>query len=363
MPVLRSFATALPPHMVTQAEARAFARQHFAPAFPEIDRYLTVFDHAEIDSRSLVVPPEWFLQPHSFGECNNTFIEWAVQLGETAARECLEQAGLTPQDVDHLIFVSTTGMAAPSVDAHLINRMAMNRHIRRTPVWGLGCAGGVAGLSRAYEYTTAFPDQRALLVSVELCSVTFQWNDDSKRNLIAASLFSDGAAAVLVEGDRVARQAPVDLAATTEAAGPVSIIGTQSTLWPDTMHMMGWDMVDTGMRVVFSSRIPALVQEVMRDTVSGFLATYGLTLDDMSAFVLHPGGAKVIKAYESALGVDPERLAPVREVLRRHGNMSAVTIFFVYEEFTRRAPLGPGEYGLLAVLGPGFSCELALVRG
>ena len=201
MPRIRSVATALPPHALSQERIRTLAREHFAPAFPEIDRYMTVFRHAQIDTRYFAAPLEWFMTPHSFKQCNDLFVAAATALSDSAGRACLAQAGLEPRDIDHLIWVSTTGMAAPSPDAMLINQLGMGRHTRRTPIWGLGCAGGVAGLARAYEYTRAFPDQRVLLLSTELCSVTFQWNDHSKRNLIAASLFADGAAAVLVEGD------------------------------------------------------------------------------------------------------------------------------------------------------------------
>src|SRR6266542_6807523 len=229
MPLIRSVATALPSHALPQERIRRLAREHFAPAFPHIDRYMSVFRHAQIDTRYFVAPLEWFATPHSFKECNDLFIEAATALGEQAARRCLAQAGLEPRDVDHLIWVSTTGMAAPSPDAMLINRLGMGPHARRTPIWGLGCAGGVAGLARAYEYTRAFPDQRVLLLAVELCSVTFQWNDHSKRNPIAASLFADGAAAVLVEGDE-ARGLRLEASKETQ----VSILGTQSTLWPNS---------------------------------------------------------------------------------------------------------------------------------
>jgi alkylresorcinol/alkylpyrone synthase len=372
MPRIRSVATALPPHALSQERIRDLAREHFAPAFPEIDRYMTVFRHAQIDTRHFAAPLEWFMTPHSFKQCNDLFVEVATALGEAAARACLAQAGLEPGDVDHLIWVSTTGMAAPSPDAMLINRLAMNRHIRRTPIWGLGCAGGVAGLARADEYARAFPDQRVLLLSVELCSVTFQWNDHSKRNLIASSLFADGASAVLVEGDAVTnRQAGKET--TRHGAGALAnpqsptpnpqILGTQSTLWPDTLDIMGWDMVDTGMQVVFSSRIPYIVQSLMRENVAEFLAGFGLGLDDIDHWILHPGGAKVIDAYQSALAIDPERLGHTRAVLRSCGNMSSTTVFFVLDAFLRAGQPGPGEYGVLAVLGPGFSCELALIRG
>ncbi len=372
MPVIRSVATALPPYALQQDEIRDLARQHFAPAFPEIDRYMSVFRHAQIDTRYFAAPLEWFITPRSFKECNDLFVEAATALGEQAARRCLAAAGLEPGDVDHLLWISTTGMAAPSPDAMLINRLGMGRHTRRTPIWGLGCAGGVAGLARAYEYASAFPSQRVLLLSVELCSVTFQWNDRSKRNLIASSLFADGAAAVLVEGDELhTRQADQPLKRPEDRASavalpsrpPISILGTQSTLWPDTTEIMGWDMVDTGMQVVFSSRIPYIVQTLMRENVAEFLAGHGLTIDDIDHWILHPGGAKVIGAYESALAIDRERLGHTREVLRAYGNMSSATVFFVLEAFLGAGTPAPGEYGVLAVLGPGFSCELALVRG
>jgi alkylresorcinol/alkylpyrone synthase len=367
MPVIRSVATALPPHALSQERIRDLAREHFAPAFPEIDRYMSVFRHAQIATRHFAAPLEWFTLQHSFKECNDLFVEAATTLGAAAARECLARAGREPRDIDHLIWISTTGMAAPSPDAMLINQLQIGRHTRRTPIWGLGCAGGVAGLARACEYTRAFPDQRVLLLAVELCSVTFQWSDRSKRNLIAASLFADGAGAVLVEGDQAEGRGMRDRG--SSGAPPNShpaalcILGTQSTLWPDTLDIMGWDMVDTGMQVVFSSRIPRIVEALMRENVAEFLAPYGLGIDDIDHWILHPGGAKVVSAYQAALGIDPERLEHTRAVLRDNGNMSSATVFFVLEAFLQARRPAPGEYGVLAVLGPGFSCELALIRG
>lgn len=357
MPFLSAVSTALPPYLFEQPAVKAFAAHHFAEAIPQIERYLPIFDHAQIDTRFMVKPLEWFTERHTFGECNEIFYEWAVRLGQEVAQRCLDNAGISPQQVDHIIFVSTTGLATPSIDAHLINTMNMGKHTRRSPIWGLGCAGGVAGLARAYEYTRAYPQHRALLVNVELCSITFQWNDLSKRNFVAASLFADGAAAVLVEGDEVAQSLD------NERPRPPRILGTQSTLWPNSIRTMGWDIVDSGMRVVFSARIPAVVQELMYDNVMTFLAPFGLDLKDIDRFILHPGGAKVVRAYEQALGLAPEQVCATREILRRHGNMSSATVFFVLAEVLRDAPLEEGQYGLLGVLGPGFSCELALIQG
>lgn len=365
MPVIRSIATAAPPHQIAQDDAREFARAHFAGSFSNIERYLPVFQHAEIDSRSLVVPAEWFLQPRTFQECNDLFIEWANRLGKDTALRCLEAANLRPQDIDKLVFVSTTGMANPGLDAHLINTLKMGMHTRRTSMWGMGCAGGVSGLSRAYEYTLAFPHHRALLICVELCSITFQWEDRSRRNLIASALFSDGAAAVLVEGDAVEPVSPVSPVEAVPQATSLShtILGTRSTIWHDTLDIMGWEIVNTGMRVIFSTRIPSIVRDLMYDNVTSFLAEHQLGIDDISQFILHPGGAKVIRAYEASLNLAPERLSHVRETLRQYGNMSSPTVFFVYESVLQQQPLKPGEYGLLVVLGPGFSSEMALIRG
>lgn len=357
MPFLTAVGTALPPYVLEQPVVQAFAAHHFADSIPQIERYLPIFDHAEIDTRYIVQPLEWFRTAHSFGECNELFYQWAIDLGQTVAQDCLDAAGVTAQQVDHIIFVSTTGLATPSIDAHLINRMGMGAHTRRSPIWGLGCAGGVAGLARAYEYTRAYPQHRALLVDVELCSITFQWNDLSKRNLVASSLFADGAAAVLVEGDEVARPAY------DKRLRQPRILGTQSTLWPDSIRTMGWDIVDSGMRVVFSTRIPGVVNELMHDNVVTFLQPFGLNISDIDQFILHPGGAKVVRAYEHALALEPDRLRHTRDVLRRYGNMSSATVFFVLEAFHKHTPLEEGQYGLLGVLGPGFSCELALVQG
>lgn len=244
MPTIAAVATAVPPYAIDQPRVRAYAREIFNDHIPDVDRYLTIFDNSEIERRYISAPEEWFLQPggHTFGECNDIFIDMACKLGEDAARRCMAQAGVGPQDIDHIIFVSTTGLAAPSIDARLITLLGLDPHTRRTPIWGLGCAGGLGGLARAQEYVRAYPTHRCLLVAVELCSLTLQWNDHSKRNLVAFSLFADGAGAVLVNGDQV-----------PGSNGP-RIVDTRSTLFPDSFDLMGWDIVDDGFRVVSTLR-------------------------------------------------------------------------------------------------------------
>lgn len=353
MPHLQSVATVLPRYEIAQSAVQARVAGHFAPAFPAINRYLPIFRHANIDTRYMVRPLEWWDEPRSFGTCNNVFIEEALLLGRQAILACLEQAGLGVSEIDHLIVVTTTGLAAPSLDALLIQDLGMNRHVRRTPIWGLGCAGGLGGLARAADYVRAEPTHRVMLLNVEFCSLTYLAQDLSKRNLIATSLFGDGVAAVLVSGD----DAP-----SLPARSP-QIIDTLSTLYPDSADIMGWNVIDGGFEVVFSSRIPSIVRDEFPPLLHEFLARHGLTQADIGRFLLHPGGAKVIAAYEEALALPPAALEVTRQVLRRYGNMSSATIFFVVEEALRQAPLAPGEYGVMAVFGPGFSAELALVRG
>jgi alkylresorcinol/alkylpyrone synthase len=226
----------------------------------------------------------------------------------------------------------------------------MRKDIRRTPIWGLGCAGGAAGLSRAFEFTRAFPDKRALVLALELCSLTFQKNDLSKSNLVASSLFADGAAAVLVSG------------AGTGAVGP-AIVGTRSTLWYDSLDVMGWEINDQGMKVLFSRDIPSIVRTCVLPNVLEFLSGYGLSLPDLKHIIAHPGGAKVLDAYRETLQLSNGKLDIARSVLRRYGNMSSPTVFFVLDEYLRSGSIRPGDYGLVTALGPGFSSEMLLVRG
>ncbi len=349
MPRIASVATATPPHKVRQRDVKRLAREFFGDSIKDVDRYISVFDNTEIETRSLGAPMQWFLEPHGLGEVNDLYIEVASTLGVEATQKCLAAAGLQPGDVDHIFFVSTTGLAAPSLDARLMTLLEMPRHTRRTPIWGLGCAGGVAGLARASEYVRAYPGHRALLVCVELCSLTFQWDDRSKRNLVAASLFGDGAAAVLLEGDELAGRGP-------------EVVATESTLFPDSLDLMGWDIVDSGMRVVFGAGIPRVVTNHFRSLTSDFLAQQELTLDRIDHHVYHPGGAKVLAAYQQAGGLPAEVLDHSWAVLREYGNMSSTTVLFVLERFLQQG-IGSDEHALLTVFGPGFSCEMALLKG
>jgi alkylresorcinol/alkylpyrone synthase len=352
MPKLISVGTAVPEYEIGQDEAREFAREMFREAFPQVDRLLGIFGNSAITRRYFSRPREWFEREHKFAERNRIYVETACRLGEEAIRRCLEGTGLTPADLDYLLFVSSTGLATPGIDAHLINRLEMSPQIKRMPVWGLGCAGGVAGLARAMEIARAYPTSRVMLVALELCGLTFRRSDMSKSNLVALSLFGDGAAAVLVTGDEVV------LPNLLEAP---ELVDAFSMLWPDSLDVMGWEVADDGLKVIFSKDIPSMVISHVRPAVYEFLERHGLGVADLRYVIAHPGGMKVVKAYEEALGFAPEQLNHARSVLRDFGNMSSATVLFVLERELEESHHF-GGHGLMMALGPGFSAEMLLLR-
>lgn len=344
-----SVGTAVPPHRITQEDARQLTRRLFDGAITGIDTLITVFDHAQIDTRYSAAPLDWFTQPRPFSEKNALYVSSAHDLASEAILRCLEPTGLSPSDIDHLIFVSTTGIATPSIDARLVHHLKMNPHVRRTPIWGLGCAGGVAGLSRAADFARAKPESRIIIVAVELCTLTFLLNDHSRSNLIATSLFGDGAAAVLVTGEH------------TEWTGPM-IIGETSVTWPDSLDVMGWEVVEDGLKVVISKEIPAIVGRHIRPLMEDFLAHYGLTTQDVRHYITHPGGPRVIDGYKEALGLEEMQVSHPRSVLKEYGNMSSPTVLFILKRFLDQLRDSRNEYGIASAMGPGFSAEMVLLK-
>ncbi|MDA8351615.1 MAG: type III polyketide synthase [Firmicutes bacterium] len=353
MPRILSIGTAVPEYTLEQEEAKDFAGRLFRDSFQNIDRYLPIFEHARIRSRRLSRPREWFDKKRGLAERNQVYMETACQLGDEAVRRCLAQAGLSSKQVDHLFFVSTSGLATPSIDARMVHRLGLDLHVKRTPIWGLGCAGGASGLARAYEYTRAFPDSLVVILAVELCSLTFRPNDRSKSNFVATSLFADGAAAVLLAGDEVAL--PKDMESQPQ------VVDTMTTTWPDSLDVMGWDVTDDGLKVIFSRDIPGIVRKEVRPVFREFLERTGVSQEQISRYITHPGGVKVLNAYQEALGLPQEALVHSRGVLRDYGNMSSATVLFVLER-ELKDPHDPGEYGVITALGPGFSSELMLIR-
>jgi len=343
VPRLLGLSTAVPPYRLRQADVIAHARSLFAGgASEELERLLPVYVNAGVETRYSCVPLEWYERPHGWAEKNRLYLENAVALIEKAALDCLARAGLGVADVDMVVSVSTSGIATPSLDALLAERLNMRRDLQRLPVFGLGCAGGVLGLARAAAMAQASPSATVLFLVVELCALTFRRNDSSKSNVIATALFGDGAAAALVScaGD-----------------GPALTTWGEHT-WPRSLDIMGWRVEDDGFGVLFSRDIPAIIRADFRAVLDGFLELRGLRLADVDGFLCHPGGAKVISALEEALELPAGGLAISRAVLRDYGNMSAATVMFVLERalVTRQS----GRY-LLSAVGPGFSAGFLIV--
>ena len=364
-PRLVSVATALPDHVATQADARALAARMFAEGLdPEDRRLIGVFDSSGIETRHFCMPLDWYAEVRSFGEMNARYLEHALALASRASLRALERAGLGPADVDHVVFVSSTGLSTPSVDARLANVVGFRSDVRRTPIWGLGCAGGAAGIARARDFALADPGARVLLVALELCSLTFQRRDLDRRNLVAAALFADGAAAAVIAGAASPARATNGNGVTNGGAvHSLELVASRSMLWPDTLDVMGWDVDERGLHVIFSRDIPTIVRDWVRPNLDEFLASNGMSLAQLTHVVAHPGGPKVLAAYGEALGLPPEAFRHAREVLRACGNMSSPTCLFVLERALAAGDIRAGDTAVLAALGPGFSSELVLMRG
>lgn len=354
MPVVGPVATSLPEHRLEQAELRDLADQ-VLPASPGKAGLLEMFANARIDSRSLAMPVEWYLRPHGFAERNAAFSKVGLDLVEQAAVGAIAKAGLDAGEVDGVVLVSTTGIATPSLEARLANRIALRPDIARVPVFGLGCAGGVAGMARAADLAKADPDTNVLLVAMELCSLSFDIGTAmggtgglDKKSLVAASLFSDGCAAVVISGDEA-------------GAKGLRYVDGASHLFPRTERVMGWDVADDHLEVVLSPGIPDLVRTQMRGVVQPFLdrSNAGASPDH---WILHPGGARVVDAYREAMGLGPDDLRLTEETLRAHGNMSSPTALFVLERAQRQGLLAKGDRALVAALGPGFAGEFVLLE-
>lgn len=339
------------PYKLPQSEIREFVKKLYANTYKEIERMISVFDNSTIANRHISVPVEWLGENHSFKERNEKFREVAIELSINAINECLNKVNAEYSDIHNVIFVTSTGLSTPTIDAILFNKLKLDRHIKRTPLWGLGCAGGASSVSRAMEYCRANPTHNALVVCVELCSLTFQKDDLSKSNIIATSLFSDGCAAVLVCGD----ESPLKH---NEGA---ELIDSLSTIYDDSLDVMGWDIVDDGFKVVFSRDIPTIVKEYVDPNIKELLGKHNLSVPDIKHYIAHPGGAKVITAYEESLNLPEGTLENSRKVLLEHGNMSSPSVLYVLKEFMNNR-FAAGEYGLLSALGPGFSSELVLFK-
>ena len=350
-PRIRAVGTALPPHYADQETLIAALRSTWAEHHFNLARLEDLHRSVQVGGRHLALPIERYAALERFSHRNDAWIECAQVLGEEAVRAALSRAGMVPRDIDHLMFVTVTGIATPSVDARLVNRMKLREDLRRTPIFGLGCVAGAAGVARLSDWLRAFPGGVGVLLSVELCSLTLQREDLSIANIIASGLFGDGAAAVVIEGGQHAGP----------GRGP-TVVGTRSVFYPDTERVMGWDVVDTGFKVVLSATVPNLVTDEIRGDVDAFLADHGLNRGDIRHWVAHTGGPKVLKAFETALELPPRALERSWRSLREVGNLSSASVLFVLKELLEAEEAKPGDYGLLMAMGPGFCSELVLLQ-
>lgn len=359
MPKILSVADASPPFVISQNRVMEFAEELFSESFHDIKRLLPVFLNGQIENRHFSEDLTWFSKDHSLEEKNNAYLETAVKLGKEAIEDSLSnpyflEKKIPFHEIDAIFTITSTGIATPSIEARIMNHLPFSPHTKRIPIWGLGCAGGASGLSRAYDYCLAYPSSKVLVLSVELCSLTFQRNDRSKSNLVGTSLFADGVACVVVCGD------DSNFHTYQKAASLPNILATNSTLMNDSLDVMGWDMKDEGLHVVFSRNIPTIVENWLEPNVRQFLEKHSVNVGELNHFIAHPGGKKVLDAYEKALQL-PKGMTDISlQVLKDHGNMSSATILYVLRRFMEVAR--PGELGLAAALGPGFSSELLLLR-
>lgn len=354
---IASAASSFPKHYYSQKFLLQQLQEYWGEQLKNPQLLERLHRNVTVEGRYLALPTERYYEIKTWGQANDVWIKVAQELGEQALCRALNYAGIGTGDLGALFFTTVTGIASPSIDALLINRMGLPANIRRTPIFGLGCVAGAAGIARAADYVRAYPKQAAALVSVELCSLTLQREDLSVANLISSGLFADGAAAVIVTGAEFAAGVPSD----SEISGP-EILATRSIFYPSTEDMMGWDVSEKGFKIVLSTEVPNLIREKLGGDVDAFLADHGYHRSDLRSWVLHTGGPKILEASAAALGLNNGELKASWDCLRKVGNLSSASVLVVLEDVMKNRRPEPGSLGLLAAMGPGFCSELVLLR-
>jgi alkylresorcinol/alkylpyrone synthase len=349
LPRILGLATAVPPHVLDQETVIARVERMFGGA-PDINRLISVYANSGISRRYSAVPLEWFDASHNWPDRNRAYLAGALDLIEAAAGRALDLAGIELDEIGAIVTVSTTGIATPALDALLMERLCLPRHIERLPIFGLGCAGGALGLGKAAALATTMPGKAVLFLVVELCTLQFRRDDWGRSNIVATALFGDGAAAAVLRGGAQAR-------------GPAIVARGEHT-WPNSLDIMGWDVAEDGLRAIFSRDIPRLVASELAPVVDGFLDRHALSGGDIARFVCHPGGPKVIDAYETVFGANFPGAAEARQSLHDYGNMSAVSVMFVLEQILQSCRHRGEAFGraLMTALGPGFSAGFVLLE-
>ncbi|MUV39817.1 1,3,6,8-tetrahydroxynaphthalene synthase [Lentibacillus sp. JNUCC-1] len=355
MAFIGSVGIGLPDHHISQDEAKQLASSLFSNKIADTDRLLAVFDHAAIEDRQLVVDLDWFAQDHRLKERNDMYTQSVLKhtltaLDETLAAGTFLSKNVPYEAIDLIVFVSSTGLSTPSIDAHLINSRPIREDVARMPLWGFGCAGGAIGLAHAHDWLQAYPDKNAIVICAETASLTFQHQDTNPSNLIGTALFGDGMAAALLMGKESKY-----LNHLMKTIPKIAKRGSHTA--KNTLDVMGWDVVDSGFEVVFSKQIPSLVESVWKSHVEQFTSEVSLHPSDIHSYIAHPGGRKVLEAMESVFNIPRFKLQPSWDILRNHGNMSSPTVLYALEKWMQ-STVEAGEKSILSALGPGFSSEL-----
>lgn len=358
-PAIAGTSFALPTNRYRQRDLARLASAYIGESGHSEAAIGRFFERVGVAERYLAMPADDYLRISSFGARNAVWQKVATELGVRTITALLSEAGMTARDVSMLMTTTVTGVAVPSLDARLMNLLPFPTSLKRVPLFGLGCLGGAAGLARASEYLLAFPTEAVILLSVELCSLTFQMQDASVANLVSTGLFGDGASAVLLVG---AKHPIASVRTPVGDPGRPRVVSSRSVFFPDTERVMGWDVVDTGFKVVLSPEVPDVVRAHVPRAVDSFLAEHGLARRDIATWVLHPGGPKVIDALEESLALPVGTLAPTREGLARIGNVSSSSVLILLDDYRRRRRPRPGSYGLLMAMGPAFCAEMVLLQ-
>ncbi len=345
-------ASALPPHAYDQEALIGAFRDVWGQRHFNAERFERLHRNVLVGGRRLALPLERYPELQGFGEANQVWLEVGLALATEAIPRALERAGLGLEHVGLMISTSVTGLAAPSLEARVMNRLPFRPDCKRLPLFGLGCVAGAAGLARAADYVRAFPDEAALLLSVELCSLTLQRDDLSIPNLIATGLFGDGAAAVVVVGEALARR---------EGIQGARVVDTQATLYPDTEGVMGWKISERGFSIVLSAAVPEMAERHLGDDVDRLLMRHGHHRSDITEWIAHPGGPKVLEAMGRALDLPAAALERTWRSLREVGNVSSTSVLLVLEEVLADPP-APASRGMVLAMGPGFCSELVLLE-
>lgn len=348
MPIVAT-ATAYPPHYYLQQDVVNALKSYWITALGDAAVLERLHSRTGVQGRYFVRPLDQYRDLNTWGKCNDVWIESALELGAEAIGSALANAGLQPDSINAIFFVSVTGISSPSIDARLVNRLGLSHRIRRNPIFGLGCVAGAAGLARAFDYVRAYPSHTAAVLAIELCSLTWQREDISVANLISSGLFGDGAAAALVAGDGVPLPGP-------------RILGSARAFYPDTEDVMGWRISEKGFAIMLSPDVPKVVRENLGRDVDAFLSQHGLCRSQIASWIMHTGGPKVLEATAEALDLREGQLDISWEVLRRVGNLSSASVLVVLDEVMKHQRPSPGTRSILAAMGPGFCSEMLLLQ-